>query len=208
MVLTVQKSREDILKKLKGYRKVFLSGCQACAATCRTGGEPELKEMSEFLAEHGIETTGYTVPDRGCLLPKIKKQLREKQAELDAAEAILVLCCGLGNQVLTELTKKWVISGADTLFLGPEWKTELTPQGLVNHFEEKCSLCGECILDELGGLCPHEGKCEVKGDRPCGWLLIYNRLKELGRLDLMKVRQPLKDWSKKLKPLRSKAAAI
>ncbi len=225
MVITVQKSRKDILKKLEGVKKVLISGCQACAATCRTGGEPEIKEMIKFLTENGKEVTGYLLPERGCILPKVKKDLREKQKAVEEAEAILVLCCGLGNQVLTEITKKWTVPGCDTLFLGPEWKTELTPAGLVNTFEEKCSLCGECLLDLLGGLCPHtlcakgllngpcggtskEGKCEVDSDRPCGWLLIYNRLKELDRLDLMKKMQPAKDWSKKVKPLKTKAAAI
>ena len=223
MVVTVQKSREDILKKLEPFKKVFLSGCQSCATTCRTGGERELKEMTKFLTESGKEVTGYLLPEKGCLLPPVKKDLRSSQKAVDDAEAILLLCCGLGNQVLTEITKKVVIPGCDTLFLGPEWKTELSPTGLVNTFEEKCSLCGECILDLMGGLCPHtlcakgllngpcggttkDGKCEVAEDRSCGWLLIYNRLKEIGRLDLMKANQPAKDWSKKIKPLHSKAA--
>ena len=223
MVITVQKNREDILKKLEGYKRIFLTGCQACAATCRTGGEPELKEMTQFLTEQGKTVTGYNLPERGCILPAVKKGLREQQTQLNDSDAILVLCCGLGNQVMTEITKKWVVPGCDTLFLGPEWKTELTPNGLVNNFEEKCSLCGECILDELGGLCPHtlcakgmlngpcggttkDGKCEVDSEKPCGWLLIYNRLKEINRLDLMKTRQPNKNWSKKMKPMRSKAA--
>ncbi|MFH0797118.1 MAG: methylenetetrahydrofolate reductase C-terminal domain-containing protein [Candidatus Omnitrophota bacterium] len=225
MIITVQKSREDIMKKLEGYNKIFLSGCEACAATCRTGGKPELEEMVKFLTENGKVVTGYILPERGCILPTVKKDLRQHQDAINNAEAILVLCCGLGNQVLTEITRKWVIPGCDTLFLGPEWKTELTPQGLVNNFEEKCSLCGECILDLLGGLCPHtlcakgilngpcggttdDGKCEIGEDRACGWTLIYNRLKELGRLDLMKTFQPAKNWSKKMKPMAAKGAAV
>ena len=72
--------------------------------------------------------------------------------------------------------------------------------------------CGECVLDLTGGICPiarcsksllngpcggsQDGMCEVDPDNiPCGWQLIYDRLKSLGRLDLLEVNLPLKDWS-------------
>jgi hypothetical protein len=41
-----------------------------------------------------------------------------------------------------------------------------------------------------------EGKCEVDDyTRDCGWVLIYNRLKEMGRLDLFEKLRPPRDWS-------------
>ncbi len=41
-----------------------------------------------------------------------------------------------------------------------------------------------------------KGKCEINRDLDCVWQLIYDRLKRLGRLDLLKEVAPLKDWSK------------
>jgi hypothetical protein len=62
-------------------------------------------------------------------------------------------------------------------------------------------MCGSCIADFFAGVCPTarcpkslmngpcggamEGKCEVDPDRDCAWELIYLRLKEIGRLDLL-----------------------
>jgi hypothetical protein len=70
-----------------------------------------------------------------------------------------------------------------------------------NLITEYCSLCGECVLENTGGLCPvtlcskgllngpcggaKNGKCEVDPNRDCGWQLIYERLKKIDSLDKM-----------------------
>jgi hypothetical protein len=41
--------------------------------------------------------------------------------------------------------------------------------------------------------------CEVDSQRPCGWVLIYERLKRLNRLELLEPCQPPKNharWSR------------
>ena len=55
--------------------------------------------------------------------------------------------------------------------------------------------CERIIL--LNGPCggSAQGKCEVDPEVLCGWQLIYDRLKELGRLDLLEVIIPINDWS-------------
>jgi len=81
---------------------------------------------------------------------------------------------------------------------------------------EYCSLCGECIVEYAGGLCPvtlcaksllngpcggaKDGKCEVDRNRDCGWQLIYDRLKALGRLEQMKDYMPPKNYSRWSRP--------
>jgi len=77
------------------------------------------------------------------------------------------------------------------------------------NFERVCRTCGECLLDVTEAICPvtrcakgllngpcggqDEGKCEVDRDRDCAWVLIYNRLKEKGRLDRLKARRAPRD---------------
>jgi hypothetical protein len=41
-----------------------------------------------------------------------------------------------------------------------------------------------------------DGKCEVDSQRECGWLLIYNRLESLGKLDNLKKLPRLRDYRK------------
>ena len=85
----------------------------------------------------------------------------------------------------------------------------------VGQFEEKCRLCGDCILDVTGAICPvtrchkvilngpcggtNEGKCEVDPEKDCAWTLIYQQLEKEGRLDKMKEYQPPKNWNPVLK---------
>ena len=81
---------------------------------------------------------------------------------------------------------------------------------------ERCSECGDCMLNETGGICPitlcakglingpcggsRDGKCETDPERDCAWVLIYRRLEALGQLDRMqRVRKP-KDYSKANRP--------
>ncbi|MBI5644456.1 MAG: methylenetetrahydrofolate reductase C-terminal domain-containing protein, partial [Deltaproteobacteria bacterium] len=84
------------------------------------------------------------------------------------------------------------------------------------RFFEGCSLCGECVLIETGGICPHtecpkgllngpcggvvEGMCEVNPENRCAWIRIYERLKKQGRLHLMKKISPPKDHSIGVRP--------
>ena len=83
----------------------------------------------------------------------------------------------------------------------------------------------DCLLDLAGGLCPlyfcpkgllngpcqgaYQGHCEVDPRKPCGWELIYERLKIQGRLDNLRNYAEPRDHSEilPLLRLRSKLAA-
>ena len=43
--------------------------------------------------------------------------------------------------------------------------------------------CSSSLLNGACGGTTQEGKCEVDAEMDCGWLLIYQRLEKLGRLD-------------------------
>ena len=101
-----------------------------------------------------------------------------------------------------------VIPAVNTLFIG----VEETP----GFFREACDQCGQCFLGETAGICPitachkglvngpcggtNDGKCEVDVEKDCAWTLIYNRLKEQDRLDLMYQYKPPRNHHVTLKP--------
>ncbi|HLA49780.1 MAG TPA: methylenetetrahydrofolate reductase C-terminal domain-containing protein [Thermodesulfovibrionia bacterium] len=121
------------------------------------------------------------------------------------------MSCGAGTQTAVELYEdKPVYPTNDTLFLGNMTRLQM--------FDERCSLCGKCILDKTGGICPitacpkgllngpcggtNEGKCEVSPDIECAWVRIYNRMKRINKLEDMREIAKPKDWSAHKKPMK------
>lgn len=204
MIITKQKDFNELLSSI-GKEPVFIIGCSECATMCHTGGEKEVLEMKDALEDKNIPVTGWVILEPACHLQNDKRILRKYKDEVNKANKILVLACGNGIQTVSEIIENAdVIAGNDTLFLG-EIKR-------ANEFEKRCNMCGDCIEDLFGGFCPVsrcpksmlngpcggsiDGKCEVDSNIDCVWDLIYKRLKEKKQLQLLKIIQEPKDWSK------------
>ncbi len=213
MHATIQKPIDEITGYLRDGEKVFVVGCGNCAEKCHSGGEPECREMVERLEKRGVSVTGWACSKSGvslCKLAVAKKLLNEEHPkEVEKADSFLILACGQGIHTVMDATDGGEVHpGCDTIFGGETIKDEF--------ITEYCSLCGECIVEYTGGLCPlticgkgllngpcggaKDGKCEVDPERDCGWILIYERLKKLGRLDMMKQYMEPKDNSKWSRP--------
>lgn len=196
---------KDVLEQWAPNKKVFVVGCGSCAALCQTGGTEQVKEMVEKLKQEGYTVTGSAVLDEVCDNRLVRKDLKRKDPAIQEADAFLSMSCGIGSQSLIEIHKsKPVVTNNDTIFMG------MTER--IGRWYAKCKACGQCYLNETGGICPItncaksmlngpcggtvDGKCEANNyEDECGWIKIYNRLKDLGRLDLFaKYREPL-DWS-------------
>ena len=198
MHATIQKPLEEILGFLQKEEKIFIVGCGNCAEKCRSGGEEQAREMKARLEKEGIEVTGYGATSSGsslCKLSLAKTLLNEDhKEETKAADSILVLACGQGIHTVIDATNGGKVHpGCDTIFGGETVSDD--------YITEYCSLCGECIVEYTGGLCPltlcakgllngpcggaKDGKCEVDRERDCGWQLIYERLKNIGKLELL-----------------------
>lgn len=194
--ITRKKSEEEIDRLLSGLGRIFLIGCGTCVTLTRTGGAPEVAQMKEQLTEKGKLVTGSTVLPVACD-NLTGETLREFGPQMDQADALLVMTCAFGVQTVARRMKTMVVPALDTLFIGKE-----TGPG---RFDEVCTQCGTCIIGETGGICPvttchkglvngpcggtDNGKCEIDPEKDCAWTLIYNRLKELDRLDSMRVLQ-------------------
>ncbi|GAB4280328.1 MAG: methylenetetrahydrofolate reductase C-terminal domain-containing protein [Coriobacteriia bacterium] len=210
MIITQPREWERIIRDLEsvGAKKVFVIGCGQCATVAKTGGEEEVAQTAARLREEGYEVTGTAVGEVACHLGSARLETRRHRTEFGDADAVVVLSCGAGAQTVAEAApSKPVFPGLESKFLG----------NVIRHgvFEERCQMCGECVLDETGGICPvttcpkgllngpcggmWEGMCEVLEDRECTWVRIHRRLEEQGR-SLGEGVAPPKDHSKKPKP--------
>jgi hypothetical protein len=195
---TIQKPTDEISEYLKAGERVFVVGCGNCAAKCHSGGEVETKEMAERLKQKGVQVAGWACTGSGvslCKLSVTQKMLNEDyKREIEQTDSFLILACGQGIHTVMDATDGGMVHpGCDTIFGG-----ETVSDDFITEY---CSLCGECIVEYTGGLCPvtlcaksllngpcggaKNGKCEVDRNRDCGWQLIYERLRALGRLDEM-----------------------
>lgn len=211
MIITAKRDFQELMENIKNYKSFFLIGCSECATLCGTGGEPEMKAMKEALEAEGKKVTGTFVAKTGCQVLGTKVELKPFKDALAGTECILVMSCGAGTQTAVELYEdKPVYPTNDTLFLGNMTRLQM--------FDERCSLCGKCILDKTGGICPitacpkgllngpcggtNEGKCEVSPDIECAWVRIYNRMKRINKLEDMREIAKPKDWSAHKKPMK------
>jgi len=203
--ITRRKRLEEMTRTLGSARKVSVIGCGTCPTMAGTGGLREVEELCGELEERGFTVASRTVIPVACE-PLPREAREELEPLLESAEAVLVMACSLGVRAVTDYTSAPVLPALDTLFIGREAEPGL--------FVEECAQCGECVLGDYGGICPivHcaknlfngpcggsvQGKCEVDPNLPCGWQLIYDRMKQLGRLDELAAIKPYKDWSKSL----------
>ena len=147
MIITKKRDFKELMENVKNYRSFFLIGCSECATLCGTGGEPELKAMKEALEAEGKSVTGTFVAKTGCQVLGTKVELKPFKEAMDKTDCIIVMSCGAGTQTAVDLYEdKAVFASNDSLFLGNMTRLQI--------FDERCSLCGKCILDKTGGICP------------------------------------------------------
>jgi len=152
MHATIQKPIEEILKYFKPEEKVFVVGCDNCAAKCHSGGIPETREMANRLKKRGVEVIAWCVPQPAgvslCKLANTKRALPEEYGkQTKDADSFLILSCGQGVHTVMDATQGGMVHpGCDTIFGG-----ETVSDDFITEF---CSLCGDCIVDYTGGLWP------------------------------------------------------
>jgi len=210
MIITKPRDWQRIIDDLErvGARRVFITGCGQCATVAHTGGEEEVAEAAERLRAAGYEVTGTAVGEVACHVGSTRRDARRSSSGYAGADAVVALSCGAGVQTVAETVPETpVFPGLESAFLG----------SVVRHgiYEERCQMCGECVLDLTGGICPvttcpkgllngpcggmWEGRCEVLRDRDCTFVRIHRRLEAQGRPATHEAIRP-KDHSRKLKP--------
>ena len=205
--ITKQKPFEEIEEQLAECDRVFIVGCGTCTTMLKTGGVDQVAEMREKLQEMGKRVSGEVVIPTACD-EMTEAVVKENRAAIENAACVLVMTCALGVHRLSLYLDRPVIPALDTLFIAME--------DAPGSFHEVCAQCGQCVLGETAAICPitachkslvngpcggtNRGKCEVDKEKDCAWTLIYRRLKEQGRLDLMRRYFPPRNHHIVLRP--------
>lgn len=199
MLITELKAKDTILSLVKG--KVFLINCHGCKEIHFP--EHEAEELKKELSDAG-KLTGVLTTEYICNNENLALQLQLHSQQIQEADAVLVLSCGVGVQtVAQQLPEKKVYAACDTYAL-PGF------QG-VTPLEHDCKQCGQCYLNITGGICPitacskslvngqcggaKNGMCEVDPTMECGWERIQKRLKQIGRLDVLKAPIQIRNYN-------------
>jgi ferredoxin len=205
MIIAEQKPLAEIKSLIGEAGNILVVGCGTCVTVCFAGGSREAQiaasalRMATRLEGNGRNVTDVTV-QRQCEW----EYLDPIAAQVEAADLVLSLGCGIGVQAIAEhFPDAWVVPGLNTAFLGLPLE-----QGV---WAERCAACGDCILGLTGGICPiarcsksllngpcggsENGHCELDPEVECAWQLIYDRLASKGKLDLLLELQPPKNWS-------------
>ena len=199
MLITALKDKDTIASLSEG--KFFIINCHGCKEV--RFPEEEAKAFEKELSDAG-RVTGILTTDYICNPENMQLRLARCKAEIDDADAVLILSCGVGVQTVSEyLADKPVFAACDTYAL-PGY------QG-VTPLEYDCDQCGECYLNITGGICPltacskslvngqcggaKNGMCEVDGNMECGWERIIRRLTQVGRLDVLKCPVQIRNYA-------------
>ena len=204
MIVGKQKPVDEIWEMIKGYKNVLVFGCNTCVAVCHEGGNKEAEMLASLLRmkakQEGLEME---ITDGGIERQCEHEYYEAAREQIESADAVLSIACGAGIQFTSEkFPESIILPGLNTTFIGV-----VDAPGI---FDERCQMCGDCILHLTGGICPiarcsksilngpcggsENGVCEINPDVPCGWQLIYDRLKGQGRLELLNEIIPPKNW--------------
>lgn len=210
MIIGEHKPIKELLEMIEGYDNILLVGCKGCVTVCNAGGSKEVAILGAALRiarrkQNKPVTIDELTLDRQCE-PEFISWLDEP-VKKNNYDAIVSLACSIGPQYIAEeFDGLVVLPGLNTSFMG----------GTVEHgiWEEYCAACGNCVIQNFGGLCPVtrcakgllngpcggsvDGRCEIDENVDCIWELIFERMKSLGQVDRLAEMIEAKDWSTSL----------
>jgi len=208
MLISRLKPIEEIHSQIDISDSILIVACNGCAESFGNAEPARLDLLKKEMESKGHKIAEILTIDFACEPSLIKHWLKNVEKK-NSYDALLVVSCGIGTQTVAINSSKQAYPACDTVSFG----------GRIGQAwgQPRCRECGECLLAYTGGLCPltscskgllngpcggsKDGKCEVYPEtRDCGWHLIYQKLKDIDRLDLLEGSPHLKDYSKSEPP--------
>jgi len=208
MIVVKQKPLKEIMSMIGDAERILIVGCDGCAGIYQEGGQKQADLMKMVLQmSKKLKGSKEAEIKTAAILRQCDRQICATSLHplVEENDVILSMGCGEGVQTLAKVFEhNTVVPALDTMFIGAQDREQ-------GKFYELCSACGQCILFETGGVCPitrcaksllngpcggqSKGKCEVGGwTKDCAWILIYNRLKEKGHLDMFSKFREARDF--------------
>ncbi len=204
MLVTRVKAEDELIGILP--KNLFVIHCLGCKEVHFP--LEDARKLTSSLRGTGVNVISEEMTDYLCRPDYTSIRLDLYSDSMKKAEGVLVFSCGVGVQTVAGLVSEKsdipVFTGCDTMHLSGF--TGLRPTEL------DCARCGDCVLGRTAGICPvancakgllngpcggaMNGKCEVDSEKDCIWLLIYKRLKEQGREELMKGKSYTRDYTR------------
>lgn len=125
MLITQLKSKETIASLVDG-KKVFIINCHGCKEVHFP--EKEAVELQKELAADG-NLTGVITTDYICNPENMKLRLQQHMGEIEAADAVLVLSCGVGVQTIAEYLEEKTVYRC-LRYLPAAWLPGSNPSGV------------------------------------------------------------------------------
>ena len=203
MMISRLKPLDEILGLLKGFRSLLLLACNGCEESFGNAEPQQLKYLEGEIEKNDLSVTDILTVDFLCEHILVKHWLRNAECGEDF-DAILVVSCGIGGQVVSQVSPYPTYPACDTVTMGGRFGQAWGREG--------CKECGQCVIPYTAGICPltacskgllngpcggsKEGRCEIFPEiRECGWDQIYRRLEAAGRKDLLTGRPLVRDFS-------------
>ena len=207
MIIAERKPFDEIYDMARRHNNVLVLGCGSCVTVCMAGGEKEVGILASQITLAAREKGDKIALEEHTITRQCDTEFFDEVAtkKIEQADAVISMACGVGVQFCVERYPEEIVYPAlNTSFYGATLE-----QGV---WGERCAGCGQCVLDNFGGVCPiarcsksllngpcggsADGKCEVDPENiDCAWQLIYDRMERLGRLEELEINQPIKDWS-------------
>ena len=205
MIICEQKPVEEIKTSIARYRRIAIVACGGCAAVCQASGTKQVEDLVRVLDDKEIVFSIQI--DQPCDQRILSRELIRVSERLKKCDAVLVLACGTGTQLVSAAVNAPCVTGLNTLFSGAVIRS--------GNYAEKCNACGQCTLNVTAGICPLslcpknivngpcseklDDRCSVDSESECVWVTMARRAETFGLSLEMADFAPI-DWSAHVAP--------
>ena len=163
MITATRKPFAEIAALLEPFDKVLVLGCGTCVTVCMAGGEKEVGDPGLHAAPGRRE--------KGRRREVLEATI-ERQCDREFFDEVREKIAGRGRGHVDGLRRRravrgraaspsaMVLPGLNTKFFGATLE-----QGVL---VERCAGCGDCVLDDFGGVCPIARCSKSLLNGPCG----------------------------------------
>jgi len=163
MIKSEWKSYKEIKFILGDARKISILSCGACANLIDTGGSIGISILKDITKQMNKEVTFSKCILACCIEEVMRQALKNYNKYITESDVLVILSCSSGLKLAYLCSPKIrTISVLDSVETSP-----LITQHDDVIIKTVCSLCGHCVINYTGGICPIN-LCPVKSKYgPC-----------------------------------------